>query len=150
MSEESESSGGDREPFIVVGVDGSRASIAAVTWAIDHARRIGARVEVIGAWEVPWSELVSPTKVDDDYFRQVRERLEPAIAEALTGADDVHTVVRIVEWYPGPALVQAAEHAEMLVVGSHRYGVMGGMHLGSVASYCAHHAPCPVLIHRHR
>lgn len=35
-----------------------------------------------------------------------------------------------------------------LVVGSHGYGALPGMHLGSVATNCVHNAPCPVLVHR--
>ena len=137
------------KPFIVVGVDGSEASVEALRWAVRHARTTHARLEVIGAWETPWAMMVAPTKTDEDYFREARARLEPAIARGLEGSEDVQSTVRIVEWYPGPALVQAAAGADLLVVGSHRYGVMEGVHLGSVASYCAHHASCPVLIHRH-
>ncbi|MGH4010822.1 MAG: universal stress protein [Pseudonocardiaceae bacterium] len=34
------------------------------------------------------------------------------------------------------------------MIGSHRQGELPGMHLGSVASYCVHHAPCPVVVVR--
>jgi len=135
--------------FIVVGVDGSGASIDALRWAVGQAKLTGARLEVIAAWEVPWTIMVSPTKVDDDYFREVRERLDPAIQEGLSDAEGVDVTVRIVEWESAPSLISAAEGADMLVIGSHRYGTVKGMHLGSVASYCAHHAPCPVMIYRH-
>lgn len=135
--------------FIVVGVDGSPASIGALRWAVSQARITGARLEVIAAWEVPWTIMASPTKVGRDYLREVRERLDPAIAEGLSDAEGVDVTVRIVEWESAPSLISAAEGADMLVIGSHRYGTVKGMHLGSVASYCAHHAPCPVLIYRH-
>ncbi len=135
--------------FIVVGVDGSEASIDALRWAVGQAKLTGARLEVIAAWEVPWMIMVSPTKVDDDYFREVRERLDPAIKEGLSDAEGVDVTVRIVEWESAPSLIDASDGADMLVIGSHRYGTVKGMHLGSVASYCAHHARCPVLIHRH-
>lgn len=135
--------------FILVGVDGSEASIDALRWAVRQAKLTDARLEVIAAWEVPWTIMVSPTKVDDDYFREVRERLDPAIRAGLSDAGGVDVTVRIVEWESAPTLIDASDGADMLVVGSHRYGTMKGMHLGSVASYCAHHARCPVLIHRH-
>lgn len=114
--------------FIVVGVDGSGASIDALRWAVGQARLTGARLEVIAAWEVPWTIMVSPTKVDDDYFRAVRERLDPAIQEGLSDADGVDVTVRIVEWESAPSLISAAEGADMLVIGSHRYGSVKGMH----------------------
>ena len=43
-------------------------------------------------------------------------------------------------------LIDEAEHAELLVVGGHRRGELPGMHLGSVATYCIHHAACPVTV----
>lgn len=134
--------------FIVVGVDGSAASIDALRWAVHQAKITGARLEVIAAWEVPWTIMVSPTKADDDYLRDVRERIDPAIQEGLSDAEGVDVTVRVIEWDSAAALISAAAGADMLVIGSHRYGTMKGMHLGSVASYCAHHASCPVMIHR--
>jgi nucleotide-binding universal stress UspA family protein len=49
---------------------------------------------------------------------------------------------------PARVLTHLAEGADLLVVGSHGRGELPGMHLGSVASYCAHHAPCPVVVLR--
>jgi nucleotide-binding universal stress UspA family protein len=49
---------------------------------------------------------------------------------------------------PAHALTDAAAEADLLVVGSHGRGELPGMHLGSVAGYCVHHAPCPVLVYR--
>lgn len=145
MSESTDQSGN----FIVVGVDGSDASIGALRWSLEQARRTGARLVVIAAWEVPWTIMVSPTSTDEDYARHAKEKFERSVREGLEDVGDVDVELRMVEWEPSLALVQAAEGADMLVLGSHRYGPLAGRHLGSVASYCAHHAPCPVLIHRH-
>jgi nucleotide-binding universal stress UspA family protein len=135
--------------FIVVGVDGSEASVEALRWAIDQARATGARLVVIAAWEVPWTIMFSPTSLDEDYARSAKEKFERAVHDGLAGVDDVEVELRMVEWDPSASLVEAAKGADLLVIGSHRYGALHGRHLGSVASYCAHHAPCPVLIHRH-
>jgi nucleotide-binding universal stress UspA family protein len=46
------------------------------------------------------------------------------------------------------ALVQQAEGADLLVVGSRGHGGFSGLLLGSVGQQCAHHAPCPTVIVR--
>jgi nucleotide-binding universal stress UspA family protein len=43
-------------------------------------------------------------------------------------------------------LTGEAGRAELLVVGGHGRGELPGMHLGSVATYCIHHAACPVTV----
>ncbi|GAA4380429.1 universal stress protein [Agromyces bauzanensis] len=147
MSETNEQTG--RKPFIVAGADGTDASIHALKWAVGQARMTGAKLIVIAAWEVPWTIMVSPTSRDEDYAQHAKALLDRSVEEGLADAGDLEVEVRMVEWRPTLALVEAAEGAQMLVLGSHRYGAVEGAHLGSVASYCAHHAPCPVLIHRH-
>jgi nucleotide-binding universal stress UspA family protein len=57
----------------------------------------------------------------------------------------------LVENGPALAVTHAAEDAELLVIGSHGHRHLREireLHLGSVASYCVHHAPCPVLVYR--
>lgn len=48
----------------------------------------------------------------------------------------------------GIELARESEGADLLVLGCHSRVDRHGLHLGSVASYCTHHAPCPVLIYR--
>jgi len=45
-------------------------------------------------------------------------------------------------------LTSEATPEDTLVIGSHGRGELPGMHLGSTASYCVHHAPCPVVVLR--
>ena len=54
----------------------------------------------------------------------------------------------VVASYPGLALVEASEGAELLVVGSRGYGGLADALLGSVSTYCIHHAHCPVTVIR--
>jgi nucleotide-binding universal stress UspA family protein len=56
----------------------------------------------------------------------------------------VERVVR--EGQPAEVLVEAAEDADLLVVGSRGLGGFRGLLLGSVGQQCAHHARCPVVI----
>ena len=55
----------------------------------------------------------------------------------------------IVHGSPADVLIEAAEDAELLVVGSHGHGAVAALFLGSVSMRCAQLAPCPVVIVRH-
>jgi nucleotide-binding universal stress UspA family protein len=50
--------------------------------------------------------------------------------------------------HPAQALINAADGADLLVVGSRGHGSFAEALLGSVSQHCVHHAPCPVLIAR--
>jgi nucleotide-binding universal stress UspA family protein len=136
------------QPFIVVGADGSALSVQALRWAADQARLTGARIVVVTGWEAPLTIMVVPTWTEGDYAREAEAVLERTVAEALGDAPDVPLELRLIRHRPAQALAEAADGAALLVVGSHGRGELPGMHLGSVATYCVHHAPCPVLVFR--
>jgi nucleotide-binding universal stress UspA family protein len=133
---------------IVVGIDGSPDSKKALAWAIDHARRIRAQVEAVTAWEVPLSIVLVPTATEQDYAEHASQVLERAVEEVAGTIRDVTVTPCVEQGRPARVLTHLAEGADLLVVGSHGRGELPGMHLGSVASYCAHHAPCPVVVLR--
>ncbi len=136
---------------IVVGVDGSEESKAALRWALDEGRLRGARVRALYAWSFPpmatsWG-YVGPAAIDLGALqREAGERLDSVIAEAKTeGVDVEHAVV---QGSAAQVLVEAAADADLLVVGSRGHGGFAGLLLGSVSQQCAHHARCPVVIIR--
>jgi nucleotide-binding universal stress UspA family protein len=133
-------------PIVVVGVDGSKDSVEALRWAARHARLAGAEVHAVIAWDVPITIFVVPTYTDDDYAKDAQSVLDGAVLEALGPDPDVTVVTRVIQKRPARALVDEAAKADLLVIGSHGRGELPGMHLGSVASYCVHHAPCPVVV----
>lgn len=133
---------------IVVGIDGSELSAAALWWAVDQARLLSAEVHAVMAWNVPMSIYLVPVYTEEDYERDAERLMDSTLADIAQHAEGVALTKRMVGRPPGLALCRAADGAEMLVVGSHSRGQFPGMHLGSVANYCAHHAPCPVLIYR--
>ena len=137
-----------QSPYIVVGADGTFESAAAVRWAYQHAGELGVGVLVLCAWEVPLDEWVSPTKTEADYGAVWQQRLNRTIELAGPAPEGIGVRVQLIQHHPATALVDAAKEAVLLVVGSHSYGEIQAPHLGSVASYCAHHAVCPVLIFR--
>ena len=134
---------------IVVGADGSPASIGALQWAIEHASQVGAEVEVITGYDIPITILVVPTYTTEDYARDARTLLDHTVEQGTAGKQpEVPLSAKLVQEKPARALTQAAEGADLLVVGGRGRGELPGMHLGAVASYCVHHAPCPVLVYR--
>lgn len=136
------------KPFIVVGADGSDESISAVRWSVEHARLMGARLVVVTAFNVPWTIMVTPTYTDDDYARDAQEMLDRTVLQGVGEDPGVDVETRLLQVRPALALTGAASGAELLVVGAKGHGELPGLHLGSVSSYCVHHAPCPVVVYR--
>jgi nucleotide-binding universal stress UspA family protein len=134
---------------IVVGVDGSVGSKAALAWAARQARLEQAPLEVIVSFEpvsIPWTPY--PVDIIGELALEHEKRLHEAIDEVLGVDRGVEVRARVVEGSPGRVLVKVAEHAALLVVGRHGHHEWTGR-LGSVSTYCAHHATCPVVVVHH-
>jgi nucleotide-binding universal stress UspA family protein len=140
---------------IVVGVEGSDGSRAALRWALREASLRKATVEVVTAYVFPNAPIypeVSYVPVEQPALvQQITDMQEAAITseQEATGIGDEVVVKR--HMLPGPApgtLVRAAEGADLLVVGSRGRGGFLGLMLGSVSNYVTHHAPCPVVVVR--
>lgn len=142
--------GSEPRPIVVVGVDGSDGSRDALRWAARHARLIGAEVHAVTGWDVPATIFVTPTYHGSDYQREARSVLEATVEETLGKEPDVPVELRLVQDRAALALTREAKDAELLVVGSQGRAGLPGMHLGSVANYVVHHAPCPVVVVRPR
>ena len=129
---------------VVVGVDGSPASRRALAWALEEARRRGAMLEAVHAW----SEHGRLSVADADGEQAAREQLAVAVGDVDTSvlAQPVGQVV--VHGSAGPAIVDVAAGAELVVVGSRGLGGFKELLLGSVGQHVAHHAPCPVIVVR--
>lgn len=134
--------------LIVVGVDGSEESEAALEWALVDAKRRGARLRVVTGYETPWTFIVTPTYSELDHERDATAMLDRTLDRFREHHPDIEIETLVLPRKPALALVDAARDADLLVIGGHGHGRLQGMHLGSVATYCVHHAPCPVLLHR--
>ncbi len=146
----SSSSDTSTRPTVVVGVDGSEASQDALKWAADYAAVAGAQLRAVSAWQWPISLGVAlPLPEDYSPLDDATAAVQQAITEALGSSPAVPIVTQIVEGAPAPALVEQAKDAALLVVGSRGHGGFTGLLMGSTSEYCAHHAPCPVVIVRH-
>jgi nucleotide-binding universal stress UspA family protein len=136
--------------LIVVGVDGSESSIEALRWAVAQARLTNASLEVLSTWELPTSFGWSPPwPADFNPEKQTKTALAEIVDHELGTQSGLEVRQSVVEGNAALALVHAAKHAELLVVGSRGHGAFTGMLLGSVSEYCAAHAHCPVVVVRH-
>ncbi|MEV3901512.1 universal stress protein [Mycobacterium sp. NPDC050551] len=143
----------DSENDIVVGVDGSPASDAAVRWAADEARLCGSSVTLVhvmppavATWPVG-AAYGSLTDWQEANAKDVIDRARHVIATIGVGAPpDVHT--EMVTDNIVSALVAASKNARMLVVGNDGYGAVSRLLLGSTSSAVLHHALCPVAVVR--
>ena len=141
---------------IVVGVDGSETSKAALRWAAALARAFGVELEAVRAFRYPpalhdWNALPSnygflPELPPEDIVeRGVHDDLVDLVAAEL-GSDSGATV-RVRRGHPAEVVLEAAADAVALVVGRSGHGGLTELlRVGSVARACAEHAPCPVVV----
>ena len=134
---------------VVVGVDGSPSSKAALRWALDQARLTKARLRAVIAWEVTpytgWGVLAH-----EDFGAAAGQLLSESVRETL-GFDpplDVEVVETVRPGHPAQVLIDESAHGALLVVGSRGHGGFAGTLLGSVSQLCLQHAHCPVLVVR--
>jgi nucleotide-binding universal stress UspA family protein len=139
---------GEQQHRIVVGVDGFESSKAALRWAIRQAKLTGAAVDAVIAWHIPVGTGWIPTPDMPDYQEDASTVLAEAITEMCTVDPDVQVCPRVLEGRAGQVLVEAADGADLLVVGSEGHRGLAEALLGSVGQYCANHASCPVVVMR--
>jgi nucleotide-binding universal stress UspA family protein len=144
---------GGAQELVVVGVDGSAESVAALRWAARYATASGARVRALLAWHYPGAAggppiEKAPQAVHDQTDAQMHETLDTAIAKAYEGQDAGGVEKSTAYGHPAQALIEASKEADLLVVGRHGHGAFTGMLLGSVSIHCVTGAYCPVVVIR--
>jgi nucleotide-binding universal stress UspA family protein len=141
-------------PLIVAGVDGSPSSVQALEWAIGQAALTGASVEAVIAWHYPQSYGV-PLPDTTNWGDLAAETLAKAIAAARNARSSgpeaaVQISSFVAEGHAAQILLDRADGASLLVVGSRGHGGFAEALLGSVSQHVVHHALCPVVIIRDR
>ncbi len=140
---------------VVVGADGSPAAKTAIEFALQDAERRDARLRVVAAAQLPqyWAggysmpAIPAPEAVMREMRTLARRQLEE-VRRARPELGVVPVTIEAVIGAPGPVLVDAAQGAEMLVLGHRGRGAMRSALLGSVGLHCVLHATCPVTIVR--
>jgi nucleotide-binding universal stress UspA family protein len=138
-------------PLLTVGVgyDGSDESEAAVTSAYEIARRLGARLRVIGVFDA--TQVGTPALMTGPSYTAIHKELEEmqrtALLRRVAGlGEDVGIESVFLTGTPSRELAERSESVDLMVMGSRGYGPMRAVLLGGVSHGLVHKAACPVLI----
>lgn len=135
---------------ILVGVDGSSGSAAALRWAVREGELRGAAVVAVLAWGyLDQHHRGGGQTFEPDYGEaDAAAALADAVAVALSQEEAARVERVTICDLAGHALVELAEPDDLLVVGARGLGGFRGLLLGSVSQHCLHRAPCPVAVVR--
>jgi nucleotide-binding universal stress UspA family protein len=130
---------------IVVGIDGSTASIAALRRGVRMAISEGASLEAVTSWTFPTSyeAMAIPNY---SALGDAEEILASAATEVFGQVLPTWFTTVAHEGRADQVLIKQSKGADMLIVGSRGHGGITGLLLGSVSAICAERASCPVLI----
>ncbi len=145
VPEPPESSSDGTPPRVIVGVDHSAASLAAMAVAVEHARRLKTTLVPVYVHEPLEMPRGGPHPPDLALLEESERRHLEAAAKAA-GAADVHADVLVGN--PVVQLLATVRPQDLLVVGSRGRGGFAALVLGSTSTQLAQHAPCPVLVVR--
>lgn len=138
---------------IVVGVDGSQASISAVEWAIARATRSGQGVHIVCVYSTvaytTYGFESAVTTIDPEALeRGARTVVDNARAHAHELAQEagVKITSEVIGGDPASVLVEMSEHADMLVIGTEAHGRIFSRIFGTVSSTVPAYSKCPVVV----
>lgn len=131
----------------VDGIDGSDSAHRALAWAVAEARLRQAQLDVVHAWQMPnaggaYAMAYAPQPFED----AARSTLDEAIKSQDLNGLPVEVRPLLILAGAATAILQAAEGADLIVVGSRGLGGFKELLLGSVSHQIVHHARCAVLI----
>ncbi|NNN19598.1 MAG: universal stress protein [Acidimicrobiaceae bacterium] len=131
---------------IVVGVDGSPSSNAALDWAAQEAEIRGAALELIHAWNYPNLGYGGYVAVLEDFEKDASNILNDVVATVREAHPNLKLVSSLLQGPTAQTIMERAKEADMVVVGSRGRGGFTGLLLGSVGQQLVHHCQIPVVI----
>jgi nucleotide-binding universal stress UspA family protein len=132
---------------IVVGVDGSASSRAALRWGLRQAATTGASIEVVAAWGFPvYIGDADFWPVDVDQEEIVAHQLRRVLDEIVPSGSTVPLSAVVTRGPPAVALLERSVGADLLVIGTRGHSEFTEMLLGSVSLHCVARAACPVVV----
>ena len=134
--------------LVLVGVDGSPESRNALRWAEHFARDLDCDIEAMMVWQAPMAFEFNMTTVirSWDPQRECEKALTTIVDDVFGEHRPARLRLTVVGGYPARRLVERANAATMLVMGSRGHGAFASAALGSVSQRCVEHALCPVVV----
>ncbi len=146
---------------VLLPVDGSETAKKAVDFACKLLENSGCRVTLLAVVEEPayaafWSDGMIAPEVVLPPPEELRGELERRAGEMLVDTSKIleeaglEMEAKVRFGNPAPEILKEAEEGgyDLVIMGSHGRGILGGFLLGSVSNRVVHHAKCPVLIVR--
>jgi nucleotide-binding universal stress UspA family protein len=132
---------------LVVGLDKSQQSVAALRWAATYANRTGAHLRLVHVWELDDSAMFGTTlELRQTITQDARATLTKLVTDTLGSTVETGAWrLDVVEGPIGPTLVELAKDADLLVLGTGEHTGVRRLVAGSVSHYCLSHARGPVL-----
>ena len=127
---------------VVVGVNGSADSDAALRWALREAEAHGGEVIAVFAWQMPF--ISNPAAFERAELEQAGKKFLVDRVSEIAPSPTVPLTPLVAEGDPAESLVAASKDADMLVVGSRDRSPLVGLVLGAVSLRVAAAARCPV------
>jgi nucleotide-binding universal stress UspA family protein len=135
---------------IVVGVDGSPHSQAALDWALDEAKLRNAHLTALAVAPAPtglWG-ITSPSTPSHEAQEKVNQAAKDMVDKAAQRHGHQQVTVKTVAGVPSDELVKASQDADLLVVANRGSGGFARLRMGSVSTQVTAHAHCPVVVVR--
>ena len=139
-------------PRILVGVDESASSRAALRWAVGQSRVTGLPLLVVHAWRGSPYPYVDATLGREVAELRAQEILDSAVREATEATEAAgkgtspDVTARLIRGHPARVLATLGQAATMVVIGAGGHGELAGLLLGSVGLHLVSHAPVPVVV----
>ncbi len=135
---------------VVVGVDGSKHSLRALTTGFREAALTGGSLDVVHAWQAKGAQdpTLGSSSNWEDYESRVASVVDEALAASRATQPEVKVEQEVVRDDPLRALVTRSEGASLVVVGSRGSGGFPGLHVGSTAVRLMGRSYCPILFTR--
>lgn len=131
---------------IVVGVDGSAHSAAALRWSLGEAEKHSGEVTAVFCWQVPF--LSFPGAFDKDELEAAAKGFVVEMVKEVAPSPAVPLRTLVAEGEATESLLAASEGADLLVVGTRGRSRFPGIRLGAVSLGVAGNAACPVVLVR--
>ncbi|MCR2052683.1 universal stress protein [Actinomyces bowdenii] len=141
------------DKVVLVGVDGSPESLAAMDWAVARAARQGWRVHVLCAYSLPSftaASLDGGYAALDDFA--IRAGAQAVVDEAVARAEGSGVTITssLETGDPAGVLVDLSDETTISVVGTRGGGGFTDRLLGTVSSALPAHSHCPTVVVPHR